>query len=102
LTHYPGELNVTTFGDKLKDLRQAVGWSQPQLAEYSGVPVGTIRDYEQGRRDPLLLTAAKLARALKQPLEVFLAADVDAAPRPAGPSDQKPAAKKKIITKKKE
>jgi hypothetical protein len=27
-------------------------------------PIGTIRDYEQSRREPLLATAAKLARAL--------------------------------------
>ncbi|HEY7428151.1 MAG TPA: helix-turn-helix transcriptional regulator [Gemmataceae bacterium] len=46
--------------------------SQPQLAEESGVPVGTIRDCEQRRRDPLLETAVKLTRALKQPVEAFL------------------------------
>jgi transcriptional regulator with XRE-family HTH domain len=63
---------VATFGERLKAHREAAGLSQPQLAERSGVPVGTIRDYEQGRREPLLGAAAKLARALKKQLEDFL------------------------------
>jgi transcriptional regulator with XRE-family HTH domain len=62
---------MTSFGDKLKELRQAQGMSQPALAEISGVPVGTVRDYEQGRRDPLLSNAQKLASALKASLDVF-------------------------------
>jgi transcriptional regulator with XRE-family HTH domain len=36
-----------------------------------GVPVGTIREYEQGKRDPLLSTAQKLAHALDRGLDVF-------------------------------
>jgi transcriptional regulator with XRE-family HTH domain len=60
-----------TFGEKLKELRVQAGLTQAQLAEVSSVPLGTIRDYEQGKRDPLLSTAQKLARALKQSLDVF-------------------------------
>jgi transcriptional regulator with XRE-family HTH domain len=60
-----------TFGDKLKELRVQAGITQAQLAEVSLVPLGTIRDYEQGNRDPLLSTAQKLALALKQSLDVF-------------------------------
>ncbi len=60
------------FGERLKAFREAVGLSQSGLAEQSGVPVGTIRDYEQGRRDPSLEAAAKLARAVGKPLEAFL------------------------------
>jgi transcriptional regulator with XRE-family HTH domain len=86
---------VNTFGEKLKDFRVAAGWSQPQLAEKSGVPVGTIRDYEQGRRAPLLDTAAKLALVLKQPLEAFLQDCIDAsAPPEDKPAGVKPPAKK--------
>ncbi len=60
-----------TFGQKLKELRIQSGMTQAQLAEASQVPLGTIRDYEQGNRGPLLSTAQKLARALKQSLDVF-------------------------------
>jgi transcriptional regulator with XRE-family HTH domain len=66
---------MEVFGERLKAFREAAGRSQPELAAYSGVPVGTIRDYEQGRRAPLLETAAKLAHALQQPLEAFLSSD---------------------------
>src|SRR5438046_2036253 len=60
-----------TFGEKLKELRTQAGLTQAQLAELSDVPLGTIRDYEQGKRDPLLSSAQKLARALNQSMDVF-------------------------------
>jgi transcriptional regulator with XRE-family HTH domain len=62
---------MTTFGEKLKELRTVAGLSQAGLADASGVPIGTIRDYEQGKRDPLLSTAQKLAGAFGRGLEVF-------------------------------
>lgn len=52
------------FRDRLKELRQAAGLTQAALAEKSGVPLSTIRDYEQSKRDPGLPTAKKLAVAL--------------------------------------
>jgi transcriptional regulator with XRE-family HTH domain len=60
-----------SFGEKLKAMRKAAGMTQAGLAEASGVPIGTIRDYEQLKREPLLLTAAKIARALSVRLEEF-------------------------------
>lgn len=75
---------MTVFGERLKAIRQAAGLSQPQLAAESGVPVGTIRDYEQGRRDPLLDSAVKLARALKQPVEAFLEVGSESAKKGKG------------------
>jgi transcriptional regulator with XRE-family HTH domain len=59
------------FGDKLKQLRQQKGMTQAKLASVSGIPVGTIRDYEQGKRDPLLSNAQRLAKALAVSLDVF-------------------------------
>jgi transcriptional regulator with XRE-family HTH domain len=60
-----------TFGDKLRELRTEAGLTQAQLAQLSDVPLGTIRDYEQGKRDPLLKNAQLLAVALHQSLDVF-------------------------------
>jgi transcriptional regulator with XRE-family HTH domain len=57
------------FADALKLFRQQRGMTQPGLAAASGVPVGTIRDYEQGKRDPLLSNARKLALALRVSLD---------------------------------
>src|SRR5262245_20570976 len=53
-----------TFAELLKGLRSRAGQSQPRLAEASGVPVGTIRTFEQGRREPTFATLVKLARGL--------------------------------------
>lgn len=76
------------FGQKLREMRESAGLTQMGLADASGVPVGTIRDYEQMKRSPLLPAVQKLAKALKASLAVFdkttfddVAADV---PRPAG------------------
>jgi transcriptional regulator with XRE-family HTH domain len=52
------------FGTTLKELRQQKGLTQTALADASGVPLGTIRDYEQDKREPLLSNARKLAAAL--------------------------------------
>jgi transcriptional regulator with XRE-family HTH domain len=60
-----------TFGDKLKELRTGRGLTQERLADAAGVPIGTIRDYEQGKRDPLLSNAQRLAGALGVSLDVF-------------------------------
>jgi transcriptional regulator with XRE-family HTH domain len=60
-----------TFAEKLKELRQERGMTQEGLAKASNIPVGTIRDYEQGKRDPLLSNAQRLAHALDISLDVF-------------------------------
>ncbi len=62
-----------TFAEKLRKLRKDSGMTQEQLADASGMPISTLRDYEQGlrRRDPSLGTALRLARALGKSLEVF-------------------------------
>jgi transcriptional regulator with XRE-family HTH domain len=59
------------FGLKLAELRRQRRLSQPELAKLSGVPVGSVRELEQGRREPLFSTVLFLARALKVKLEVF-------------------------------
>ena len=35
-----------------KIIRQALGMSQEQFAEHFGIPVGTLRDWEQSRAEP--------------------------------------------------
>jgi transcriptional regulator with XRE-family HTH domain len=72
-----------SMGERLQRLRQAAGLSQPQLAEAAGVPVGTLRNWEQGRRVPLLDTAACVAGALGVSLDE-LAPPVAPAPAKKG------------------
>jgi transcriptional regulator with XRE-family HTH domain len=59
------------MGQRLGDLRRAKGWSQPELAERAGVPVGSLKQWEQGVRTPLLDAAARLATALGVSLDVL-------------------------------
>jgi transcriptional regulator with XRE-family HTH domain len=57
------------MGQRLQQLRQAKGFSQTQLAEAAGVPVGSLRNWERGRRVPLLDAAARIAVALESSLD---------------------------------
>jgi transcriptional regulator with XRE-family HTH domain len=59
------------FATRLKQLRDGAGLSQPELAERSGVAVGTVRQFEQGRREPTYATLAKLAAGLGVSLSAF-------------------------------
>lgn len=52
------------WGDRLQRLRQRAGLSQSQLADKSGIPIGTIRTWEQRHRVPLLTVAPTLVKAL--------------------------------------
>jgi transcriptional regulator with XRE-family HTH domain len=60
-----------TFAEKLQELRGKAGLSQAQLAKASGIPVWTVRGYEQGRREPLWNVLFKLAKALGVTCEAF-------------------------------
>lgn len=62
---------MSDFGEKLRAARAAAGLSQSQLAEKSGIPLGTLREYEQNRREPLLSKACKIAVALGMPCDAF-------------------------------
>jgi transcriptional regulator with XRE-family HTH domain len=59
------------FATRLKDLRAAAGLSQPELAEAAGMPVGTVRGFEIGRREPTFNTLLLLARGLGVDLNAF-------------------------------
>jgi transcriptional regulator with XRE-family HTH domain len=52
------------MGQRLQRLRQEAGMSQSQLSKMTGIPIGTLRNWEQGRRMPLLDTAGRVARAI--------------------------------------
>ena len=60
-----------TFVKCLQRLRKATGLSQPRLAEKAGISVTALRNWEQGRREPYIGTAAVLAGALGVSLSEF-------------------------------
>jgi transcriptional regulator with XRE-family HTH domain len=77
-----------SFQAKLKDLRTAAGLSQAGLSEQSGIPLGTIRLWEQGHREPSYGMLVKLAKGLGVSLSAF---DVTGEP----PAEAKPVKRKK-------
>ena len=60
------------FPMRLKQLREAKGWSQARLAEEAGVTREYIARLETGRHDPPLSRVEALAKALKVPIEKLL------------------------------
>jgi transcriptional regulator with XRE-family HTH domain len=74
------------FGQRLAEVREAAGLTQAGLAEKGGIPLGTIRELEQGRREPLFSNMQKLAAALNVSLDGWPAAALpdDQAPKRKG------------------
>ena len=59
-------------GKKIRAYREFRGYSQIQLAELSGINVGTIRKYELGIRNPKPDQLEKIATALGLNVSIFL------------------------------
>lgn len=54
---------LTHFGNRIRNLREAEGWSQENLAERSGLHRTYISGVERGVRNPTLEIIGKLAKA---------------------------------------
>ena len=73
------------FAARLKKLREQAKLTQEQLAEKSGLDVGTVRQLEQGTRtNPLWQTICGLARGLEKDVIVFVGTDGWQPPDPDG------------------
>lgn len=57
-------IDKKAFGKRIKRLREDKQMTQLQLAEATGVPLGTLRNYEQGASMPKAPTIATIARVL--------------------------------------
>lgn len=53
------------FGKRLRELREAKGWSLDRLAEEAGMNGLQVGHIERGASDPKLSTILKLAKALE-------------------------------------
>jgi transcriptional regulator with XRE-family HTH domain len=76
------------MGANFKRLREEKGLSQSELSRLSGIPLNTIQQWEQDRREPSLSGAVRLADGLGVPLDVL------AGREPPAPSGRKPRRKK--------
>lgn len=57
------------MNNRLRELREARGWSQGELAEHLAVSRQTVNALETGKYDPSLPLAFKLARMFDQAIE---------------------------------
>ena len=55
--------------NRLKELRAELGWSQAALAEMLDVSRQTVISIENGKYDPSLPLAFRIARVFGQPIE---------------------------------
>lgn len=53
--------------------RALIGWTMPQLAAAAGVSVGTINNFELGRRAPIAANMTVIRTALESAGVVFIA-----------------------------
>ena len=61
------------FGARLREIRQARGLTQEQLAEKASISLNFLNLIERGERGPSFDSLERLAKALKQPVaELFL------------------------------
>jgi molybdate-binding protein/transcriptional regulator with XRE-family HTH domain len=70
---------ATTSTNRVKDFRQARGWSQLELAERTGISRSGISAIESHRLVPSVDAALQLARAFECTVEALFAADAPAA-----------------------
>ena len=87
------------FAELLSKLRADAGMTQQELSDRSGVASSTIRNYEQGWREPNWESLVKLARGLGVGLEAF---DPENVARPPLGTPQVPESKKAPPKKAKE
>ena len=64
------------MNNRLRELREAQGWSQGELAERLEVSRQTINALETGKYDPSLPLAFRIAKLFDEPIEsVFIYQD---------------------------
>jgi len=71
-----------TIGERIKQTRKKKGMTQKELAEKTGLSIGTVQGYEQGKYNPKRASIEKLVSALNVPVS-----DLLGEPRPTTPTD---------------
>lgn len=54
----------TAFGQRVREIRKARGWSQEELAHRAGLHYTYVGGIERGERNPALVNIGRIARAL--------------------------------------
>jgi len=68
---------------RAKLIRRALGWTQEEFAAHYHIPLGTLRDWEQGTAEPDQAAKAYLTVIAREPEMVRKALSKPLEPRPA-------------------
>lgn len=55
---------MTTLGQRLREQRESMGWTQTDVAKLSGINSMAVSHFECDRREPSIRNAVKLCKAL--------------------------------------
>lgn len=66
------KVHYTTFGERLREIRDEKGWSQTQLAQKLKTTKQMISCYELNQRSPRIEMVQKYAKALNVPVDYLL------------------------------
>jgi transcriptional regulator with XRE-family HTH domain len=66
------DVTAQHLASNLKRMREARGWSQQQLADFSGVPRPTIANLESGEGNPTLNVMVRITAAIGSTLEELI------------------------------
>ena len=66
------EVHYTTFGERLREIREQENWSQSDLAKKLGTTKQMISCYELNQRSPRIELVKKYAKALEKPVDYLL------------------------------
>lgn len=66
-------MDISSIGQKIKQLRNEKGWSQDELARQAGVPFTTVTKIETGViKNPSIEKMAKIAKALDVTVDILI------------------------------
>lgn len=63
---------MPTIGDRIKEIREELGWTQEKLADESKISKGFLSDVENNKRDISSTNVLKIANAMGASLEYLL------------------------------
>lgn len=64
--------DLMTIGDRIKKLRQEIGYTQAELARKMQMKPVQLTRYEKGRGNPSILTIHKIANILNVPIDFLV------------------------------
>lgn len=71
---------MSTLGDRIRERRQELGWTQDQLAAKAGISKGFLSDVENGKRSVSAGNLQEMAQALGLSLDYLMKGDDSPSP----------------------